>query len=104
MGALFISIAVESKTLTNAHKMMITFPIYIFILILALLSFYFKPFDDHDFAEKKVRNRVGHRYAVQVSTNHRINYRDCISIYVSDQKRHNRWTTRIIMDNQSSSL
>jgi len=53
MGALFISIAVESKTLTNAHKMMITFPIYIFILILALLSFYFKPFDDHDFAEKK---------------------------------------------------
>jgi hypothetical protein len=53
MGALFIGITVESKVLTNGHKMMITFPIYIFVVILVLLSFYFKPFDDHDFDERK---------------------------------------------------
>jgi hypothetical protein len=53
MGALFIGITAESKELTNGHKMMITFPIYIFILILAVLSFYFKPFEDRDFDERK---------------------------------------------------
>lgn len=53
MGALFIGIAAESKVLTNPHKMMITFPIYIFIIILSVLAFYFKPFEDHDFDEKK---------------------------------------------------
>jgi len=53
MGALFIGIAAESKVLTNPHKMMITFPIYIFIIILLVLAFYFKPFEDHDFDEKK---------------------------------------------------
>jgi hypothetical protein len=47
MGALFIGLALGSD-MDQGRKMLIILPIYVFILVLSVLAFYFKPFEDND--------------------------------------------------------
>ena len=53
IGCLFIGLALESPTLTFSQKLMVVVPIYVFVAFLALLSFYFKPFEDESVETNK---------------------------------------------------
>jgi hypothetical protein len=52
VGALFIGLALESDFDTN-RRMLVIFPIFAFIFVLAVLAFYFKPFEDKDLLDKQ---------------------------------------------------
>ncbi|HEY8094778.1 MAG TPA: hypothetical protein VIE65_01595 [Methylobacter sp.] len=52
VGALFVEISLVSD-MTFENKALVIFPVFVFIFVLAILTFYFKPFDEETMAENQ---------------------------------------------------